>query len=251
MELFATWFAPPRHLILPILAAWLGLVLAERRSGKSGVSRDALNDLVFYSIGAFVLAGRLVFAVLQLSAFSSSPLSLLSPNPDLFDPLGGLAGALLTALILIQRKRLAVWKTLDALVPFFAMLAVGIGLMHLAAGTAFGRPADLAWAIHLWNAERHPSQLYEILAAMIILAITWFSRLPERPGVSFLIFIALSSTARLFLEAFRGDSVLLPGGFRQAQVAALLVLAICFHLLERQLNRFDLTMESRLPSGEQ
>src|SRR5512140_2262164 len=101
LELFRTAFAPPRHLILLILAAWLGLILAERRTRKSGLNGDALNDLVFYSIAAFVMAGRLLFVVLHLSAFSSSPLSLLSPNPDLFDPLGGLAGAFLTGLILI------------------------------------------------------------------------------------------------------------------------------------------------------
>jgi len=45
-------------------------------------------------------------------------------------------------------------------------------------------------------------------------------------GQRFLTFLTLSAGARLFLEAYRGDSVLW-GGFRSAQVIAWLILAIC------------------------
>ena len=39
--------------------------------------------------------------------------------------------------------------------------------------------------------------------------------------------IALSAAARLGLEAFRGDSLLLPGGWRLAQLVSLGVLIVC------------------------
>jgi len=41
-----------------------------------------------------------------------------------------------------------------------------------------------------------------------------------------LLFGALSAGAWLFIEAFRGDSVVLPNGVRVAQIAAWLVLTV-------------------------
>jgi phosphatidylglycerol:prolipoprotein diacylglycerol transferase len=125
-----------------------------------------------------------------------------------------------------------VWNSLDALVPFFAVLAVGIGFQHLAAGTAFGQPTSVPWAIHLWSADRHPSQIYEILFSLTVLLFIWASKFRFRPGVMFVLFAALTAGGRIFLEAFRGDSTLLLGGFRQAQVFAWIILALCFILLE-------------------
>ena len=84
--LFRSLFAPPRHFILLIAALWIGLSLAEKRSERHGVSKDALNNLTFYSILAYVIGGRVLYVLTNLSAFAPSPLSIFSPNPDLFDP---------------------------------------------------------------------------------------------------------------------------------------------------------------------
>jgi prolipoprotein diacylglyceryltransferase len=44
--------------------------------------------------------------------------------------------------------------------------------------------------------------------------------------------IALSASVRIFLEAFRGDSLITPGNLRAAQVWGLIVLAICFVMIK-------------------
>jgi prolipoprotein diacylglyceryltransferase len=44
--------------------------------------------------------------------------------------------------------------------------------------------------------------------------------------MAFLVFIALTAGARLFLEAFRGDGVIVLNGLRQAQLGALIVLLL-------------------------
>jgi phosphatidylglycerol:prolipoprotein diacylglycerol transferase len=226
INLFRTLFAPPRHLILLVAAMWLGLTLAEKRTERHGISKDALNNIVFYSIIAYILGGRVLFAVSNLSAFTKSPLSLFSINVDLFDPLGALVVALLVGFIYGYRQKLPLWGTLDALTPFFAVLAVGLSLSHLAAGTAFGSPTTLPWGIELWNAKRHPSQIYELIASLAIFGILWFPRSESRPGILFLTFTALTAGSRLFLEAFRGDSTLVFGDYRLAQVVAWAVLAV-------------------------
>ena len=157
ITLFRSLFAPPRNLILLLAALWIGLALAEKRAERHNVSKDALNNMVYYSIIAYILGGRLTYALANFSAFTQSPLSIFSLNPDLFDPFGALAVALLVGLVYGRRQRLSLWPALDALTPLFAAIAVGLSLSHLAAGTAFGSPTGLAWGLALWGATRHPS----------------------------------------------------------------------------------------------
>ena len=57
---------------------------------------------------------------------------------------------------------------------------------------------------------------------------------------------ALSAVARVFLEAFRGDSWIIAGGLRGAQVIGLTVLALCLVAL-RRLARQALEGQTELP----
>ena len=223
---FRSLFAPPRHFILLIIALWIGLALAERRPERHGISKDALNNLTFYSIIAYVIGGRVLYALANLSAFTPSPLSIFSPNPDLFDPTAAFFSALLIALIYGKRQNLPFWGTLDAITPIFAVLAIGLSLAHLAAGTAYGNSTDLPWAMELWSAKRHPTQIYELITALIIFGLLWFRKSETPPGILLLDFIALTAGARLFLEAYRGDSLLVFGGYRLAQVISWIILLL-------------------------
>jgi phosphatidylglycerol:prolipoprotein diacylglycerol transferase len=224
LDLFRSLFAPPRHLILVLAALWLGLTLAEKRAARHGISREALSNLVYYSILGYVLGGRLLFVLENLQVFLKSPLSIFSPNIDLFDPVGALVSAVLVGMIYGQRQKLPLWPTLDALTPLLAVLVVGLHLSHLAAGTAFGSPTDLPWGIELWNATRHPVQVYELVASLLIFAFLWVRKPGSFAGSDFLWLIGLTAGSRLVFEAFRGDSTLVLNGLRSAQLIAWLVL---------------------------
>jgi phosphatidylglycerol:prolipoprotein diacylglycerol transferase len=224
-DLFRAVFAPPRHLILLLVALWMGLLLAEKRVTRYHLSKDVLNNIIFYSILGYIIGGRLLYALSNLPSFLRSPLSLFSLNLDLFDPWGALATAGIVGLVYSSRQKLPLWSTLDALTPFFAVLMIGVALTHLAAGTAFGAPTNLPWGIHLWSEKRHPTQIYELLASLFIFGLIWFRRTQAPGGMTFLLFAAWTAGARLFLEAFRGDSTLIGGGLRLAQIVAWLLLA--------------------------
>lgn len=225
LNFFRSVFAPPRHLILLVATLWIGLALAEKRAARHNLSKDVLNNLIYYSLFCYIIGGRLLYALANFSAFIESPLSLLSLNLDLFDSLAGLATAALVGVIYGSRQELPFWSTLDALTPLFAMVTIGLALSHLAAGTAFGAPTELPWAIELWNATRHPTQIYELLAALVIFGLIWFRKRSALAGSDFLLFAALTAGTRLFLEAFRGDSTVIFGGLRLAQIIAWMVLA--------------------------
>jgi phosphatidylglycerol:prolipoprotein diacylglycerol transferase len=236
LTLFRNLFSPPRHMILLFIAAWVGLNLAEKHTERYGISKDDINNVTYYGLIAFVIGGRISFVLQNMPAFIKSPLGVISINPDIFDPLGALAVAFIVAFIYGQRRGLLLWNTLDALTPFFATLAIGIGLSHLAAGTAFGKETDLPWGIDLWNATRHPTQIYETLASLLIFGWIWFQKQNPRPGILFLTYAALTSAATLFIQAFRGDSTLIFNGLRQEQIIAWITLAIIFILFETQLK---------------
>jgi phosphatidylglycerol:prolipoprotein diacylglycerol transferase len=226
ISFFRSLFAPPRHLILVLVALWVGLTFAERRAERHGISKDVLSNTVYYSLFGYLLGGRLLYALSNLSAFAQSPLSVFSINLDLFDPWAALGVAVIVGFVYGSRQKLPLWSTLDALTPLFATLAVGMSLSHLAAGTAFGKPTNFSWGMELWGATRHPTQIYELVAALLVFCLLWFRKMDLPAGSSFVWFAALTAGSRLFLEAFRGDSTLIFGGLRLAQLVAWAVLAI-------------------------
>jgi phosphatidylglycerol---prolipoprotein diacylglyceryl transferase len=236
LEIFQTLFSPPRHMILLVIAAWLGLTFSEKRAEQHGITKDDLNNVSFYGLLAFVIGGRITYALQNLPAFTKSPLGIFSINPELFDPFGGLAIAFISALIYGQRKQIRFWDMLDALTPFFAVLTIGSGLSHLAAGTAYGKPTGLPWGMDLWNEVRHPTQIYEIIASLLVLGLLWRIKRIPRSGILFLTFSALTAFSQLLILAFRGDSTLILNGLRQEQVIAWVVLAASFVLIEARLT---------------
>ncbi|MCB9135273.1 MAG: prolipoprotein diacylglyceryl transferase [Anaerolineales bacterium] len=216
--------------LILILGLWLGLNLAEKNAHRHHVHPDNLYNLTFTALIAGIVGARLAYIARYSSAFIASPASLFSLNPGLLDPFGGIAVGLLAALIFGQRKKLAFWPTLDALTPVLTVMSIAFALANLASGDAFGAETTLPWGIELWGAKRHPAQLYEALAAGCILLLLWpargvIARRISAPGAIFVLFLALSAGAHLFLEAFRGDSAILPNGWRIAQILAWFLLA--------------------------
>jgi phosphatidylglycerol:prolipoprotein diacylglycerol transferase len=220
--------------IVIILSLWIGLSLAERQAPKHHINPDNLYNLVFITLISSIIGARLVYLARYPSAFSSHPLSLISLNPGLLDFWGGFGFGFVAAVIYAQRIRPSLWPILDSLTPIFALLAIGAGLAHLASGDAFGAPTHVPWGIELWGTTRQPSQLYESLAAVSIAFIVWPGSwlMRDKPaGSIFLSFIALSAGARLFLEAFRGDSLVFGNKLRGSQIIAWLILALSLWLL--------------------
>jgi phosphatidylglycerol---prolipoprotein diacylglyceryl transferase len=226
--------ALPVPALVVLAGIWAGLSAAEKRAVRHGLHPNDLYNLVLIALVAGVIAARLAYALRYPQIFAGDPLGLLSRDLGLFDPLGGLVGGSLAALIYAQRKRLPLPQTLDAITPGLAVFAIALGVSHLASGSAFGEPTQAPWGIELWGARRQPTQVYEILAAGLIFGALdpIHSRLQSAlatraPGLLFLVFVALSACSRLIIEAFRGDSPLILGGLRAPQIVAWLVLMCC------------------------
>jgi prolipoprotein diacylglyceryltransferase len=219
----------PLALQLPGLAllagVWVGTWLIDRVAPRYKQSATILNNMVLVGLIAGIVGARLWYALRYLDVYLDNPLSLFSLNPSTLASSEGILTGLLAALIYGQRNLLLLWPTLDVLAPSFAAFSIAVGISHLSSGDAFGSASDLPWAIDLWGEQRHPSQVYEILIAGFIFLIIW-RVLPRRsfPGFLFMSWAVLVAGSRLFLEAFRGDSVIILGSLRGAQVISFLVL---------------------------
>jgi phosphatidylglycerol---prolipoprotein diacylglyceryl transferase len=224
--------------LLLLLGFYLGLTLSERFARRGGKKTDVLTNLVLLAGLAGLVAARLVYGVEHPALFQKNLAGLVSLDPSLLDPWGGVVVGGIATLIFGQRKQLKFWAVLDDLTPFLALMAVFIGLAHASSGQAFGSPTTLPWAIELWGARRHPSQIYETIGAIAILILLWKQYgSATGNGILFLEFAGLTSGMLVFLSAFRGDSRLILGVFRQEQVLALITLGIVLLLLEIKSGR--------------
>ncbi|MCL4294373.1 MAG: prolipoprotein diacylglyceryl transferase [Anaerolineae bacterium] len=221
--------------LLILAAVWIGLEVASRRARRLGLNSNQVYNLVFYALVATVLGARLVYVVTHWSAYRGALLSALSLTPTALSwPEGALIGGVV-AIIYWSRRRLPVGATLDALAPG---LVIALTLERLGAfldGRDFGEPTTMPWGVYLWDAVRHPVQLYEMIALLVIFGMLWWQEEREHfdifqitlvpfRGYIFTLFVALYAGSRLFLEAFYANTSLLPGGIRTAQVVALVVL---------------------------
>jgi prolipoprotein diacylglyceryl transferase len=223
--------------LLLLAGVWVATLVIERSAPRNNLSSSVVNNMIFYALIAGVLGARLGYVLQYLEAYVADPLSVFALNPSTLSFPEGLITGVIVAVIYGQRNDLPLWPTLDALTPGLAIFRLVLGLAHLSSGDAFGAPANVPWALELWGAERHPSQVYEVFGAGLVLLAVFRMRVHEMAaGFSALYFIALSAGMRLFLEAFRGDSVLIFAGIRQAQLLSLLVLLaalIMMHLRVR------------------
>ena len=205
-----------------LLAVGMGLWLSAREGQRLGVDGDRIYNLGFYALLATVLSARLAYVLSYWTAYRGALLSIFSPIPTaLAWPEGTLIGGVV-ALVYWHNRRLPAGITLDAIVPG---LALALALEKLGAffgGHGFGEPTTLPWGIYWLGRIRHPVQIYEAAALLVILGVLCWPRVRRPPaGRSFAMFVALYSGSRLFLEAFSARTPLADNGVRVVQVVAL------------------------------
>jgi phosphatidylglycerol---prolipoprotein diacylglyceryl transferase len=201
--------------LILLLSFFSGSWLATRFSAGLGTNTDVIENSFLIGLIASLLGARIGFLLKYPAVFVNNPLSLVSLTPSMLDASFGLLVGVLSALIFAQKKHLPLWPTLDALTPFLLLIFAGIHLAHYANGDAFGLPTNLPWGIQLWNATRHPVQLYALLLTGALFA--WLmvhTRLLkttgfQRSGVLFSVILGGIAMIILFTRAFMAEKILL------------------------------------------
>ena len=213
---------------------WLGIGLIEKEATRLKLNPTKVSNTLFYGLIAGLIGARLGYVLKFLDVYISNPLGLFSLNTNTLSPEAGLIVGLIVAIVYGQRNKMALRSTLDAFAPGLALFMVTLGVAYILNGNAYGAPTQLPWSIFLWADYRHPSQIYETVFAAGILLIALRKPLGNPgAGLNFWLVIGLSTIARIFLEAFRGDSLIWGEGFRAAQLVALVMLATSIFFLKQ------------------
>ncbi|MGD8792137.1 MAG: prolipoprotein diacylglyceryl transferase [Anaerolineae bacterium] len=218
--------------LILVVGFWLAVEIAGRQGTQLGLDGGAIQNAGLYGALAGIVGARVAYVLEYWPVYRENLLGIVSLNPQTLSLAPGIVVGLAVTVAYLQRKEMPARPLLDAIAPGAAIFAATLALANLASGAAFGTETGVPWAIELWDARRHPVQLYEFAAALGMLAIVW--RVGHRapaPGLRFLLFVALYGGSRLMLEPLRATSQLLFGGFRAAQVGGWLVTLIALGLM--------------------
>jgi phosphatidylglycerol:prolipoprotein diacylglycerol transferase len=221
--------------LILLLGYWLSLNLAARRAKAAGLSEDVVFNGGFIALLLGLIGARLGYVALNWSAYQNDLSGVLALTAGALSmPAGVLIGTGVAAFYL-RRHRPSLPGLLDALAPALALLFASISLADLSGGSGYGAVSDVPWGIDLWGARRHPTQVYELLAALATLGLLWWARArAPHDGFLFLLFLLSYGGARLFLDAFRAAPWLLPGGYRAVQVVGLGAVVASLWLIGRR-----------------
>ncbi|NTW14285.1 MAG: prolipoprotein diacylglyceryl transferase [Candidatus Moranbacteria bacterium] len=201
------------------LTGFFGTLTFSHRRGLP-VRQVALTLLAM--LVAALIGGRFLNVLINRSVYISHPDKIADLGTSGFSLYGGIVFSTLIGWILLRCFRIDTWKFADTGTP---VLGASIALMRIGCylnGCCFGKETDLPWGIAfpvMSQAHRyqlvthpgnfftvepvHPTELYELLAALILASLAAFLIRKNAPtGVPFLSFMILFSLFRL------GNSVL-------------------------------------------
>jgi prolipoprotein diacylglyceryl transferase len=136
-----------------------------------------------------------------------------------------------------KRHHISFWKMADICAPSI-ILGQAIGRWgNFINQEAYGRPTNLPWGIMVDGVKVHPTFLYESLWNFaVFIFLLWYERKKKFEGELFLLYGALYSTARFFIEGLRVDSLML-GPFRVAQLVSLATILLASMIIYRGRNK--------------
>ncbi len=229
-------FSLPTYPLALLLAVWVGLAVAAWAARRAGLDGDHLVNAGLYGLVAGLVAARFGHVIAYWDAYRLQLLEIFSVNTRAFLLWPGVIAALLVAGWYIYRHRLPPAKALDAFAAAAAFAIALASLGNFLAGRAAGAATDLPWAVNLWGVTRHPSQIYEAAAALLVgaLALRMIAR-ASRPGAAGLVALCGYGLSRWLLEPFRAESTTILGGMRLVQVLGLAAAIIALVALRASL----------------
>ncbi|MYD85121.1 MAG: prolipoprotein diacylglyceryl transferase [Acidobacteria bacterium] len=205
--------------LLLVSAYLIGLQVAVVRGRARGLDGQRIMDLGIAIIVSALVGAKLLLFVVEFDHFTRNPAELwtLVRSGGVF--YGGMLLAVAVAFWYMQRSGLPLWATCDAFAPGIAAgQAVG-RLGCLLAGCCYGHPTDLPWGVTFTDTlsaaiggapldvSLHPTQLYESVAALVILGVLLAFERRGRPfpGRTFWAYLLLYPAVRFVIEFYRGD----------------------------------------------
>lgn len=218
------------------------LFLSVRLAPVLHVDANEVWNLGVLMVFSALVGSRILLVLLNWSDFRSAPLLMMGlaamRTPWLL--LGGCALGLLTGLAYALIMKLPLLRTLDVLAPPLALGHAIACIGAFAAGSAYGSPTQLPWAVvynsrlaAIWSGTPqgvplHPTQLYECIMELLIFIVLMVLLRKLQAGELMGVWLFLGGLGMYFLGFLRGrgQAVILHGSLTLEQgLAVVLVVA--------------------------
>ena len=208
---------------LGVLAAvWL----TAKRFVDRSLSADHAAGIAMWSVPAGIIGARFYHVITDWGRFSGNWGEAFKIWKGGLGILGGVIVGYLAAVIYCKRANLDLRTVMDVAAPSIP-LAQMIGRWgNWFNQELYGRPSELPWALeidpenrpvqHLEQATFHPTFLYESLwNLMVVLVLIKIDRMKRlTAGMLFIVYFALYSIGRIWVEALRIDEATKIAGLR-------------------------------------
>jgi len=251
--------------IMIALGLYAGIQVALRDAPRRGINRDQLMNVALLAAVLGIVGGRLYYVVQNNPSFYvHHPAEIIAVWQGGMAFFGAIFGGALAMVISAWRWRMPFWSLLD------------VGALGMTIGQAIGRVGNIingdivgyktnGWGFEYTNPNTfgplnvpvQPASLYELLISLALFLLLWNLRTRIHPeGMLAMIYIVLYSVSQFFIFFVR-DNILVLGGLKQAQVTALVVIAITLPVIAYLLRRERLARppanqptEARSAAGE-
>lgn len=212
-----------------------GIFIATRTGKKIGIDPNRVLDMGFMIIVCGIVGSRIAYIFINFSHYAAHPFDILKLWQGGLVFSGGLILVIIVAVWYARHHGYNIWTIGDLWAPA-AAIGQAIGRIGcFSAGCCYGKPGDLPWCVVFTNPKSlatlnvplHPTQLYSSFSGFLIFIILILLQSKKKfEGQVFLWFLILHSTARLFIERFRGDprGVFITNDFSMTQLLALIIL---------------------------
>jgi prolipoprotein diacylglyceryl transferase len=194
---------------------------------KEGIPLDKLEKLSMYGVIGIFVGARLAHCLFyEPSYYLSHPLEIILPIQPTADggykfsgfqglaSHGGTLGLIIALIIYAKKTNESIIKTVDLLAIVAPLGACFIRLANLMNSEIIGIPTTVPWAfifVREDNLPRHPAQLYEALAYLLIFGLMVYLYKTRREslknGFFFGLVITLIFVARFFIEFLKEKQV--------------------------------------------
>jgi len=222
MPLVHPQFDPIAFSIGPLQVRWYGLMyllafigfllLGRLRANETwrGVTRQDVDDLLFFGVLGVILGGRLGYVLFYKPGYYlSNPLEIFMIWKGGMASHGGIIGVIVVMFLFARSRSKPFLQVADFVVPLIPQgLALGrIG--NFINGELWGRPADphaWPWAMVFPQSgdtlPRHPSQAYQfLLEGVLLFVLLWiYSRRPRALGTVSAMFLIGYGVLRFIAE---------------------------------------------------
>jgi len=149
-----------------IISFLISFFLAKKYTKNILEEKHFLNIMLLILIG-IIVGIRLLYVFINFSYYIADPIKILAFNEGGSSSFGGFL-AVLFVWLYIKKHKLNFAKILDAFAPWI-VLALALGRIGcFLAWDDFGIASSLPWAVNADGVARHPTQIYLLIANLIV-----------------------------------------------------------------------------------